>query len=89
MEMSHYRRAALKEAHCRRHESRNIGIALLTLLRHPPEMDRDEQTQKAILPLDCKSKRLMHFVQIVPNFDKMLRQINHDLQDADGSEENA
>ena len=31
----------------------------------------------------------MHFVQMVLNFDKMLRQINHDLQDADGSEQNA
>ena len=29
-------------------------------------------------------KRLMHFVQIVLNFDKMSRQIDHDLQDADG-----
>ena len=29
-------------------------------------------------------KRLMHFVQIVRNFDKMLRKINHDLQNADG-----
>ena len=29
-------------------------------------------------------KRLMHFVQMVLNFDKMSRQINHDLQDADG-----
>ena len=28
--------------------------------------------------------RLMHFVQMVPNFDKMSLQINHDLQDADG-----
>ena len=27
---------------------------------------------------------LMHFVQMVLNFDKMLRKINHDLQDADG-----
>ena len=34
-------------------------------------------------------KRLMHFVQMVLNFDKMSRQINHDLQDADGSEQNA
>ena len=31
----------------------------------------------------------MHFVQMVLNFDKMLRKINHDLQDADRSEENA
>ena len=30
-------------------------------------------------------KRLMHFVQMVLNLDKMLRQINHDLQDADGA----
>ena len=29
-------------------------------------------------------KRLMHFVHMVLNFDKMLRQINHDLQNADG-----
>ena len=29
-------------------------------------------------------KGLMHFVQMVLNFDKMLRQINHGLQDADG-----
>ena len=29
-------------------------------------------------------KRLMHFVQMVRNFDKMLRKINHDLQNADG-----
>ena len=29
---------------------------------------------------------LMHFVQMVLNFDKMLRQINHDLQNADRSE---
>ena len=29
-------------------------------------------------------KKLMYFVQIVLNFDKMSRQINHDLQDADG-----
>ena len=29
-------------------------------------------------------KRLMHFVQMVLNFDKMSRQINHGLQDADG-----
>ena len=27
---------------------------------------------------------LMHFVQMVLNFDKMSRQINHDLQNADG-----
>ena len=26
----------------------------------------------------------MHFVQMVLNFDKMSRKINHDLQDADG-----
>ena len=29
-------------------------------------------------------KRLMHFVQMMLNFDKMSRQINQDLQDADG-----
>ena len=28
--------------------------------------------------------RLMHFVQMALNFDKMSRKINHDLQDADG-----
>ena len=28
--------------------------------------------------------KLMHFVQVVLNFDKMSRQINHDLQDFDG-----
>ena len=26
----------------------------------------------------------MHFVQMVLNFDKMSRKINHDLQDVDG-----
>ena len=31
-----------------------------------------------------KKKRLMHFVQMVLNFDKMLRKINHDLQNTDG-----
>ena len=30
------------------------------------------------------AKKVMHFVQMVLNFDKMSRQINHDLQDADG-----
>ena len=33
---------------------------------------------------DVLSERLMHFVQMVLNFDKMSRQINHDLEDADG-----
>ena len=31
----------------------------------------------------------MHFVQMVLNLDKMLRKINRDLQNADGSEQNA
>ena len=30
------------------------------------------------------AKKVMHFVQMVLNFNKMSRQINHDLQDADG-----
>ena len=34
--------------------------------------------------IQANKRRLMHFVQMVLNFDKMLRQINHDLQDADG-----
>ena len=34
---------------------------------------------------DVNFKRLMHFIQMVLNFDKMSRQINHDLQDADGA----
>ena len=39
----------------------------------------------ALLPhCTVLDKRVMHFVQMVLNFDKMSRQINHDLQDADG-----
>ena len=48
--------------------------------KHHPEIENVAQSSLAV----AFSLRLMHFVQMVLNFDKMSRQINYDLQDADG-----